>query len=163
VSDFLRLLLAADINECTRYPNGYCDSKTTCTNTVGSRTCSACPAGESCCTKCLSLDFPVGVCLFFAFVLGGAWCLLLLSWCMSHRMPCVCVCVLIDLMSLLGSVLNRSGFFGSGEFGCVNPKDAGTIAVRGFAVMMMCLMIFETILLKGVDVGFGFRPLRFGA
>ena len=34
----------ADINECDTN-NGNCDPLTTCTNTPGSRTCSACPAG----------------------------------------------------------------------------------------------------------------------
>jgi hypothetical protein len=36
--------VCADINECLT-GNGGCDSLTTCTNTTGSRTCSACPTG----------------------------------------------------------------------------------------------------------------------
>src|SRR5690349_4019669 len=34
-----------DINECFAANNGGCDTLTTCTNTIGSRSCGPCPSG----------------------------------------------------------------------------------------------------------------------
>src|SRR5688572_24002899 len=47
-----------DINECLDGNNGGCDSRTTCTNTQGSRVCGACPTGfrGTGATRCIDLD-----------------------------------------------------------------------------------------------------------
>ena len=40
----LTCMICSDVNECLK-SNGGCDSKRTCSNTVGGRTCGNCPSG----------------------------------------------------------------------------------------------------------------------
>lgn len=132
--------MCADINECTRFKNGYCDAKTTCTNTIGSRTCSACPAGEpfnpsiaACC-----MDFSCAACALVCFRLPPGLGPSLRAARMRIGLDATerfrVALLHFDFSCLLFCVpcapYTNAGYFGSGEFGCVNPKDAGTISVN---------------------------------
>ena len=79
----INTLTHLDVNECATN-NGGCDSKRTCTNTVGSMSCGDCPAGyandgaKGC----------KGVCVCVCVCVCPSLSLFSLSACV-----CVCVCV----------------------------------------------------------------------